>query len=97
IPVVPRTSVIGLSDWIAPLRSAMTRPTFNRLRLLALAWLLTDRPGTITSALLASGLARTQHHANFYRALQAVWEPDDVGKSLLKALVETFYAPDQVV
>ena len=97
IPVVPHTSVIGLTDWIAPLRSAMTRPTFKRLRLLALAWLLTDRPGTITAALLASGLAHTHHHANFYRALQAAWEPDDVGKSLLKAVVETFYEPDQVV
>ena len=75
----------------------MTRPTFDRLQLLGLAWLLTERPGTVTAALLASGLSHTQHHANFYNALQAAWDPDDIGKALLIAIVETFYRRGQRV
>ena len=95
--MVPRPSVIGLTDWIAPFRSAMTRPTFERLQLLLLAWLLTDRPGPVTAALLASGLSHSQHHTLFYNALQAAWDPDNVGKALLIALVETFYQRGQRV
>ena len=93
--MVPRACVIGLTDWIACFRPAMTRPTFTRLQLLSLSWLLTDRPGTVTAALLASGLSHSQHHTLFYNALQAAWEPDDIGKVLLMALVEAFYRRDQ--
>ena len=95
--MVPRACVIGLTDWIACFRPAMTRPTFTRLQLLSLSWLLTDRPGTVTAALLASGLSHSQHHTLFYNALQAAWEPDDIGKVLLMALVEAFYRRDQRV
>ena len=49
----------------------MTRPTFERLQLLMLSWVLTDRPGPVTAALLASGLSHSQHHTPFYNALQA--------------------------
>lgn len=89
----PRESVSGLSDWIEHLRPAMTKPTFERLHLLALAWLVAPAPQLITTALIFSGLS-AHHHASFYRLFStATWSPDEMGRWLLFALLDAFVEP----
>jgi hypothetical protein len=49
--------------------------------------LLAERPGTVTSALVGSGVAGRRHHAAYHRFFaRGTWLPDQVGSLLLRWL-----------
>ncbi len=71
-------------------RGCVTRPTFEVLRRLLLAWIVTPGRRTITRLLrspLASGGTEGEHHARFHRFFTtARWSTDAIGGVLLRLL-----------
>jgi hypothetical protein len=89
----PTWDLFGLSEWIEQMR-VMRRKTFERLQELALAWLVAPAPQLITTALVHSGLSGS-HHAPFYRLFSdASWDADEMGQSVLRALLASFVPSD---
>ena len=66
-------------------RPAFTRPSFERFVALVRGWLLAERAGPVTSALVGGGIAGRQHHEAFHRFFsRGTWSVDEVGTQLLR-------------
>lgn len=74
-----------LAELLEVVRPAFTRPSFERFAALMTGWLLAERPGPITNALIGADLARGAHHAAFHSFFaRGTWNVDDVGTLLLR-------------
>jgi hypothetical protein len=79
------------------LRPAFTRPTFDKVVPLSLGWLLAAGRRTVTTALVAGGLAGKRHHAAWHRVFShARWDVDEVGRLVFECLLR-LVGPDQPV
>lgn len=73
------------AELLEVVRPAFTRPSFERFAALMTGWLLAERPGPITSALIGADLVRGAHHAAFHRFFsRGTWSVDDVGTLLMR-------------
>ena len=73
-----------LAEILEVVRPAFTRPAYKRFAALYRGWLLAERPGPVTNALVAGGLAGRQHHEAFHRFFsRGTWSVDEVGTLLL--------------
>jgi len=80
-----------LAMLLAPLRSAFTEPTWQKVVLLSEGALLTHGRRTVASALRAVGLQEERHFNPFHRILsRARWFPLRTSFFLLLLLVQTF-------
>lgn len=63
----------------------LTRPSFDRLLVIAIGWILTTcRTRAVTEALVVTRVAGKQHHEAFHRFFsRGTWEPDTLGMALL--------------
>ncbi len=69
-------------------RPAFTRPGYCNLVLLLIGWVLVQGPHTVTGAVVAAGVAGVLHHERFHRFFsRGTWDPDQVGRRLIAALV----------
>lgn len=76
-----------LGGLLEEIRPAFTRPSFARFVTLLRGWLLAERPGTVTSALVGAGAASRRHHAAYHRFFaRGTWVPDQIGTLLLRWL-----------
>ena len=64
---------------LQPLRTAMTRPSFNKLVTILTGWVLSAER-TVTRMLVAAGVAGAKHHSVFHRVFAcARWSLDRFG------------------
>lgn len=74
-----------LAEVLEVVRPAFTRPSFERFVALVRGWLLAERAGPVTSALVGAGIAGRQHHEAFHRFFsRGTWSVDEVGTQLLR-------------
>jgi hypothetical protein len=75
-----------LLEQLEVFREALTRPGFDRMLVIFVGWVQTMGLHAVTQALVATDVARRQHHEAFHRFFsRGTWCPDELGRLLLAA------------
>jgi hypothetical protein len=86
--LVPSPVIIQLLSIFAP---GMTAPSFENARVLICGAILAPGKRTVTSALAAMGLSRSEDFSKYHRILnRAKWRPMGMSRLLLKRLIQAF-------
>jgi hypothetical protein len=89
--LTPSREIVHL---LSPFRTALTRPTFERMVQLVCGAILAPGARTVTACLRAVGLEEADGFANYHRVLnRAVWSAFAMSRILLSLLV-TFLVPE---
>ncbi len=77
--------------WEESLAPPLTRPGFANFIVIAVGWILTRGPHTVTEALVETQVAGRRHHEAFHRFFsRGTWDPDRLGLWVFWRIVAVF-------
>jgi len=77
-----------LLAFVEVFRPALTAPGFDKALVVFVGWVLSGGPHAVTSALVATDVARRRHHEAFHRFFsRGSWSPDEIGHLLFEKIV----------
>ena len=87
-----------MEGWLAPFSVLFTRPTWERLMVLAAGTILTTHRRTVAAALRATGHSRDRGFSRYHDVLsRSRWSPLAAARLLLGLLVAAFVPSGAVV
>jgi DDE superfamily endonuclease len=77
-----------LLGFVEVFRPALTAPGFEKALVVFVGWVLSGGDHAVTTALVATDVARRRHHEAFHRFFsRGTWSPDDLGRLLFDRIV----------
>lgn len=83
---------------VGTIQPAFTRPGFRNAWIVFSGWVLTLGTHAVTQALVVTDVARRVHHERFHRFFsRGAWNPDHVGRMLLRRIAEELCPTGRIV
>lgn len=82
-------ALVTLQLMLEVFRPELTRPGFERMRVVFCGWVRTPGTHAVTEALVQTGVAGRRHHEGFHRFFsRGTWSPDELGRVLFQLILK---------